>query len=307
MPLKKLTLRAFKISATSVNNDSSTCVTDLIKVLENNKSIAKDRLMPITGGEQLFQDFLSSYQVGPKKSYVFGTMLRVKSGSDVDEIPNELLNKTIISQSELNKITKNLVKVDAFYFYIDSNFIICTLQKNITIKSLETYINWLVDEQERPYLFDPCIDHSTISVKDINEIVFSDEFLEERNPITPPTSSETEKNFKVKISNELLKSLGIADTSISQILNHGLVSARISIKFLKPRKEDKETCDSILSAQLKPVSELGNIKYKTKSRGVISGDDVLKVKSVSIELVEKNILNEQQLIQEIIRFKKELD
>lgn len=307
MSLKKLTLRAFKISATPANNDSTTCVTDLIKVLETNKSIAKDRLMPITGGEQLFQDFLSSYQVGPQKSYVFGTMLRVKSGSDVDEIPSELLNKTVISQSELNKITKNLVKVDAFYFYIDSSFLICTLQKNITIKSLETYINWLVDEQEIPYSFDPCIDHSSISVKDVNEIVFSDEFLEEKNPIISTEGNETEKNFKIKVTNKLLRVLGITDTSISQILNHGLISARISIKFLKPHKKDKEACDALLSAQLKPVSELGNIKYKTKNRGVISGDDVLKIKAVSIELVEKNMLNEQQLIQEMIRFKKELN
>lgn len=302
MTLKKFTLRAFEISTTNPNDDASTCLSDIVKALDSDSNIAEKRLMALDG-ENSVQDFLSSYDVN--KSYLFGSLMRVKPGSQLSEIPESLLSSSKISQSDLKGINKNLIGIDLYYFFLTKKYLITTLKSSFPIKRLETYINWLI-QNNKLYSFYPCVDSSTVKAKDVKEIIFSDS--NDGNSFGNALKDNEEKFFFVKeLPNKLLSFLGLPSNTICEILNHGLVSSKVSLSFKKNKNKDESSYKELLSAPLKPVSEIDNVKYKTKEGKIISGREVLRTKNVEIELVEKDIISEPQLIQEMQRFAMEID
>lgn len=302
MTLKKFTLRAFEISTTNPNDDASTCLSDIVKALDSDRKIAEKRLMALDG-ENSVQDFLSSYDVN--KSYLFGSLMRVKPGSQLSEIPESLLSSSKISQSDLKGINKNLIGIDLYYFFLTKKYLITTLKSSFPIKRLETYINWLI-QNNKLYSFYPCVDSSTVKAKDVKEIIFSDS--NDGNSFGNALKDNEEKSFFVKeLPNKLLSFLGLPSNTIGEILNHGLVSSKVSLSFKKNKNKDESSYKELLSAPLKPVSEIDNVKYKTKEGKIISGREVLRTKNVEIELVEKDIISEPQLIQEMQRFAMEID
>lgn len=302
MTLKKFTLRAFEISTTNPNDDASTCLSDIVKALDSDSNIAEKRLMALDG-ENSVQDFLSSYDVN--KSYLFGSLMRVKPGSQLSEIPESLLSSSKISQSDLKGINKNLIGIDLYYFFLTKKYLITTLKSSFPIKRLETYINWLI-QNNKLYSFYPCVDSSTVKAKDVKEIIFSDS--NDGNSFGNALKDNEEKFFFVKeLPNKLLSFLGLPSNTIGEILNHGLVSSKVSLSFKKNKNKDESSYKELLSAPLKPVSEIDNVKYKTKEGKIISGREVLRTKNVEIELVEKDIISEPQLIQEMQRFAMEID
>ena len=320
MTLKKFTLRAFEISTTNPNDDASTCLSDIVKALDSDSNIAEKRLMALDG-ENSVQDFLSSYDVN--KSYLFGSLMRVKPGSQLSEIPESLLSSSKISQSDLKGINKNLIGIDLYYFFLTKKYLITTLKSSFPIKRLETYINWLiqnnklysfypcvdsstVNQNNKLYSFYPCVDSSTVKAKDVKEIIFSDS--NDGNSFGNALKDNEEKFFFVKeLPNKLLSFLGLPSNTIGEILNHGLVSSKVSLSFKKNKNKDESSYKELLSAPLKPVSEIDNVKYKTKEGKIISGREVLRTKNVEIELVEKDIISEPQLIQEMQKFAMEID
>ena len=300
MTLKKFTLRAFEISTTNPNDDASTCLSDIVKALDSDSNIAEKRLMALDG-ENSVQDFLSSYDVN--KSYLFGSLMRVKPGSQLSEIPESLLSSSKISQSDLKGINKNLIGIDLYYFFLTKKYLITTLKSSFPIKRLETYINWLI-QNNKLYSFYPCVDSSTVKAKDVKEIIFSDS--NDGNSFGNALKDNEEKFFFVKeLPNKLLSFLGLPSNTIGEILNHGLVSSKVSLSFKKNKNKDESSYKELLSAPLKPVSEIDNVKYKTKEGKIISGREVLRTKNVEIELVEKDIISEPQLIQEMQKFAME--
>lgn len=302
MTLKKFTLRAFEISTTNPNDDASTCLSDIVKALDSDSNIAEKRLMALDG-ENSVQDFLSSYDVN--KSYLFGSLMRVKPGSQLSEIPESLLSSSKISQSDLKGINKNLIGIDLYYFFLTKKYLITTLKSSFPIKRLETYINWLI-QNNKLYSFYPCVDSSTVKAKDVKEIIFSDS--NDGNSFGNALKDNEEKFFFVKeLPNKLLSFLGLPSNTIGEILNHGLVSSKVSLSFKKNKNKDESSYKELLSAPLKPVSEIDNVKYKTKEGKIISGREVLRTKNVEIELVEKDIISEPQLIQEMQKFAMEID
>lgn len=302
MTLKKFTLRAFEISTTNPNDDASTCLSDIVKALDSDRNIAEKRLMALDG-ENSVQDFLSSYEVN--KSYLFGSLMRVKPGSQLSEIPESLLSSSKISQSDLKGINKNLIGIDLYYFFLTKKYLITTLKSSFPIKRLETYINWLI-QNNKLYSFYPCVDSSTVKAKDVKEIIFSDG--NDGNSFGSDLKDNEEKSFFIKdLPNKLLSFLGLPSNTIGEILNQGLVSSKVSLSFKKTKNKDESLYKELLSAPLKPVSEIDNVKYKTKEGKIISGREVLRTKNVEIELVEKDIISEPQLIQEMQRFAMEID
>ena len=231
--------------------------------------------------------------------------MRVKPGSQLSEIPESLLSSSKISQSDLKGINKNLIGIDLYYFFLTKKYLITTLKSSFPIKRLETYINWLI-QNNKLYSFYPCVDSSTVKAKDVKEIIFSDS--NDGNSFGNALKDNEEKFFFVKeLPNKLLSFLGHPSNTIGEILNHGLVSSKVSLSFKKNKNKDESSYKELLSAPLKPVSEIDNVKYKTKEGKIISGREVLRTKNVEIELVEKDIISEPQLIQEMQRFAMEID
>lgn len=76
------------------------------------------------------------------------------------------------------------------------------------------------------------------------------------------------------------------------------------LKISKKKNKAKEN-EKALSAFLKPVSDTDGIELITKN-GKVAADNILKTKSVSIELTESKHISEAQLFQEMEKFLNEL-
>lgn len=71
---------------------------------------------------------------------------------------------------------------------------------------------------------------------------------------------------------------------------------------------DEDSYAKLLSATLKPVSDLDNIVFKrSDGRSEIKGKDLLKIKNVTIEVTDSGKLVEQEVFQEMSRYLKEIE
>ncbi|WP_044204953.1 hypothetical protein, partial [Pectobacterium odoriferum] len=125
------------------------------------------------------------------------------------------------------------------------------------------------------------------------------------NGKAPATGQKTialgEKVLEI-IKKSMSETKTLDDITLSQ-----MISAELLIKFKKPRKMTDDEYKRILGAYLKPVSDLENITFKRKDgKSEIKGKDLLKTKPVDIEMTPTGKLVEQQLLQEMNRFLKEL-
>lgn len=149
---KQVTLRSFTIE----NNDLAKVDSGLLGLLsiklQNSK--AKERRMFLNSDDPLREeDLISDYSVN-KNIHVSGAILRIMPGMDAVSIPDELFDKEKIVFADLNSFdakTSSIFK-DIQYFLLNDNTLITCWFGNKTIKSIQTYINWLL-EPERGKIF----------------------------------------------------------------------------------------------------------------------------------------------------------
>lgn len=69
----------------------------------------------------------------------------------------------------------------------------------------------------------------------------------------------------------------------------------------------KQDYEKMLGATLKPISDIENVKFKTKDKKrLVSGKDLLKTKTVEIEKTENGYLVEEQLKQAMAYYLQEI-
>lgn len=301
---RKFKLRAFQIENTSLKSNSS----DVLRLLNQKlkSSILQDRrliLNPNDPGKE--EDLICNYLI-PKEKYVFGTMLRIRSSENLVDIPNNSFKESTIEIESLDylELESDMIYHSHYYFLLDDDYLITTLRGNITIKRLQTYINWILEDLREDifYEFTPLITtQPDFNLSELRSVKFIDPAI--NDDITGVEKSYIEKkNLPLKWLKKILNDVKSLDTiALSEI-----ISAELVFKFVKPTSMNKKDYQRALSAQLKPVSDTDNVIYYPKKGRPVKGDDLLRVKEVEIDTTESAKISEEDLRQEMEKFLIEL-
>lgn len=300
--MKKVNLRAFKITNVDINNACSDLGDQLKEKLSCSETVDNRRMRLNIEDPKNEEDLISYFQL--KQDIVFCTMLRIELGNNVQHITSDLFKKKSFTINELNDSTVagEAIYKSSYYFSISDNFLITNLPGNNTIKGLETYLSWFL---EKYYQIIPLIDIAQITkLSEIKSITVED------NPSNIKNQSSQNSFLTVQLKEQsipLVRNLLNDINSISDAQLDQLISVKLLINFRKIKKTDPIELQNALGALLKPVSDLGNYILEDKNRKKVkTGESLPRVKTVTIETTDSGFLNENQLLQEMYTFIREL-
>lgn len=247
------------------------------------------------------KDLICNYSIHSGK-YIWGSSLRITPSDEVLNIPDSLFSQNRIELQELNSLEDQgtIIYKSHFYFLLSNSFLITTLPGNITISRFQTYINWFLENlrEQEIFEFTPHVKNSpNYQLRNLNKISVSDPILEKEE------SSSSERKM---LSLDMLKNLFSDVSSYDETVLSDIVSAELLIKFKKPKQMNKEEYQNALGAYLKPISDTDNLTFYTKDGQSVNGSEILNVRQVKIEKLESNNISENQLMQEMELFLKEL-
>lgn len=300
--MRKVNLRAFQITNADINTAYSDLGEQLKEKLTCSETVDNRRMRLNIEDPKNEEDLISYFQL--KQDIVFCTMLRIELGNNVQHIASDLFKKKSFTINELNDSTVagEAIYKSSYYFSISDNFLITNLPGNTTIRGLETYLYWFL---EKYYQITPLIDMAQITkLSEIKSITVED------NPSNIKNHSSQNSFLTVQLKEQsipLVKNLLNDVHSISDAQLDQLISVKLLINFRKIKKSDPIELQNALGALLKPVSDLGNYILEDKNRKKIkTGESLPRVKTVSIETTGSGFLNENQLLQEMYTFIREL-
>lgn len=314
---KKITLHAFSIKNNTISKSSSMLYTKLLEKLESSET-SEDRCMILNEeDENKERDLISSYELTKSINAIFGTIIRIASSEDLPNIPEELLQKKLFSIDDLNdNLTGNICR-HHYYFLLEDNYVVTYWSGNRTIKNLQTYISWFVEDELLE--FTPIVtappdmklsDLDNIKIQDPISIKSADNKTKENDSYDKNITTVDNKKFPLakSVLNSLKNIINFNDvTSIKDEELKQVISAELLIKFKKPAKMTEDDYARILGATLKPMSDIDSVVFSTKNNGkVITGKDLLKTKVLNIDVTENGKISEPALHQEMSKFLNEL-
>lgn len=302
--MKKIKLRAFTIPNQALDKSKSDILEKLKHRLKTNKSIVRDRSMILNPDDPNKEEDLLSYFKLTNTQFS-GTILRIFYAEDTTKIPDDYLNHEQIQLSELEQVdpTLKMMFKESYYFYMNDSFLVTNLQGNITVKRFQTYINWLLENQRNETLYEFAPKTRQIQdtrLLDIKNIEVKDSVIYHEKNIN------NTDNRLISVGNDILKSLLGDVESFKEIKDQQIISAKLFIKFNRPKKMKKEAYEKIMSAYLKPISDTEDVTFITKKGVKLTGNDVLLTKDVEVEMTESKVIVEEQLLQAMEAFLKEL-
>lgn len=305
---KQVTLRAFTIENNNLTKVDSGLLALLSNKLQNSK--AKGRRMFLNADDPLKEeDLISDYNI-KENIHVSGAVLRIMPGIDAVSIPNELFDKEKIVFSDLNSLdavkTSSIYK-DIQYFLLNDSILITCWFGNKTIKSIQTYVNWLLEFERGKNIFEftpKVIPVPPVQMGGLKGIRMQDSAIYPQSDLKEQsTFQKVIKGLSKNIIKDLIKTVKDLDETILE----EIISAELMIKFKKkPKEMSQDDYDKIIGAYMKPVSDTENVTFFPKKGKPIKGNDILKVKQVEIEMTETNKLSEKQLYQEMEIFIQEI-
>jgi hypothetical protein len=140
-----------------------------------------------------------------------------------------------------------------------------------------------------------------ITVSELRNIKITD-------PISkhPQTPNEVGAKKIFDLSKDLIFNLFKDVKSFQDIALEKVISAELLIKFTKSKDISKEEYQRILGAYMKPIGDIENVTFVPKNGKPIKSSEILRVKSVNIDLTESNKLSEPQLLQEMEKYLNEI-
>lgn len=309
--MKEVKLRAFEITNIDLNNAYSDLSKKLFDKLTILGTVDQRRMRLNEDDPANEEDLISNFQ--QNQSSIFCTMLRIEVGNNIQHITSDLFKKKSFTINDINKIQVNgeAIYKSCYYFSVSDNYLVTNLPGNITIKRLETYLNWLL---EKYYQLTPIVDSKEInSLGEIKDIVIQDEQIDKQYPnYNQYSADEKEKNFlsSLNLTKQVLpklKSLFSDTKNLPDIEFEQIVSVKLLVQFRKPKKDDPKELKKLYGAILKPVSNLENFTFNTRNgKKFKKGQNILLTKTVKIEKTNTGFLNEIQLAQEMDKFILEL-
>lgn len=305
---KKLTLRAFTIGNPNLTRPNSGILDLLMRVLTQ-ESTAAQRRMPLNA-EEPDRELLANYTWSVNNSFLFGMMLRVIPAENGGVISEDLFSQHTITMAQVATGNSEQSQYkDHFYFAINNDFLVTTLPGNVNINRLQTYINWLLEQERGDLLFE--FTELTklpegVKLSEVKEIQFRGG---DRVMGTRPVESESQSLF-VKlgdITNDILSSV-ISDTdSLDVIRDNQLIEARLLLKVKgKPRDMEQDDFRRVMGAIATNVTNDNGIVLLTKNGNKYTGDTIKVKKNISVECIETNRIVEEHLKQEMERFLVEI-
>jgi hypothetical protein len=303
--MKKIKLRAFEITNIDINNAYSDLSNKLSEKLISSGSVEHRRMRLSLEDPKNEEDLISNFQ--QNSDSIFCTMLRIELGNNVQHIASELFKKKSFTINDLNQSTVGgeAIFKYSYYFLISEDFLITNLAGNITIKRLETYLNWFLDKS---YQLIPKVDSKEINnLSEIKDIIIQDIPANDKHS----TDNRSQNSVStIQIEKQLipwLKSLFSEKKNVSDILLEQIVSVKLLVQFRKPKKTDPKELQKIYGALLKPVSDLENYTFHTRNgKEFKKGKAILRTKDVNIETTDSGFLDENQLLQEMAMFIRDL-
>ncbi|WP_432786933.1 hypothetical protein AAEX37_00997 [Oligella sp. MSHR50489EDL] len=303
---KEVKLRAFEISNPLIISASKDILKPLKEKLDTTDTTQERCMILSHEDSNKEQDLISYYESFGQNSSLYCTLLRIAPGSNVTHVTKVLLGKKQFSIEELEnqEIDTAAIYKYHFDFSIKGNFLVTNLRGNITIKRLQTYLAWFLNDENleiTPVIEPP----SEIKLSDLSVASFSEPRTENAQQ---NTSSSTTKASKImSLAKSTIKDLLKDSDSLKDIELDEIIEAELLIKFRKPRTMDDEVYQKKLGSILKPVADLENVMFRTNDRKrLVSGKELLLVKTVSVETTESGHLVEQDLLQEMSKFLDEL-
>ncbi|GAB7141311.1 hypothetical protein RsTz2092_12830 [Deferribacterales bacterium RsTz2092] len=297
---KSIKLRAFNIKSTDMIVNASEILTQLKTKLPNTK--AKDRQKVLNSEDPTGEhDVMSDFTI--QENIFSGTILRIIPNGDDEHIEANLFEKETFSIDEIKRTKAGGAAIYKSHTHIclDDANIITDLRYPNTIQGVETYINSLLDTHI--FKFNPIvIPKPNMSLVDISTMTFSDSSNQSSINTTERKSFWIDKTMIKSIMDKVLSDTQtLADIDIEQ-----LISAKLQLKFVKPKSMSEDDYKRKLSAMLKPISDLDNVSFESKDKRKLSAKDLLREKLVSIEKTDTGFISEQQLNIEMAIFLDEI-
>ena len=310
---KKITLQAYDIE----NKEIEQAYSDLqskLKAKLNAHGMADSRRMKLNL-ESTEEDLLSDYAIS--ELYVFGVIWRIAPAKEVPSIPDKLFENATIQINDIQDQEKNasLICKDHYYFSLNNHFLITNLPKS-RVKSLQVYLNWLLESErgDKLYKITPKVKApKDIKLSEIKNIVFTNPTQKEDKEKKKKKEKEAEKEKGKTVSRifefaeESLKKVIEDIPNLQKMIDSNILSAKLLVNFSKPRKMEEDDYERLLGAYMKPISDSDGVTFKLKDGKKISGSDILRIKNVEIEKIDDTRISEQELIQEMEAFLRELN
>ena len=310
MASKDTTLRAFHIEQEStLLSSGNECLFKLLLEYLPETS-AGNRRMRLSKQEDE-EDFLSFYDVA--SSYLFGAILNITPGSQVGEIQPEKFEQAMITTEELETMEgddKSAKYKQCYYFALNASHLVTTLPGNAQISRLETYLNWLLRDKRDDAIFSlrPVITKDLeFKPSELREIVFLAPSAKRVGRPSKPQATEEKSTFVVAWE-KIGKELGFANDSMQKLIEQDAIQAELRVKFVRPRSLKPAEYERLIGYHLRNISDLGDVKIKVGKgkKQYMAGSEILREKTVQIELTRRNRIVEEQLKQEMERFLVEL-
>lgn len=296
---KTITLRAFAIKVNKLSQSSNSLRELLIQKLEN--STTGDRRMRLNQAEAE-ENLLAHFSLYP--NYVFGMMLRITNEGVSGQIDPKLFEqKNICIEDIASEVDSNMsLYKDHYYFLLSDDKIVVSLPTERTTKDLQTYLNWLLEDERDNCMFElqPMISQSipTTQLREIKNVLIGS---------STQTSLNTPSGTKIlslkNITKDLLKYIIQDMNTVEEIMESNLVRTELRIHFPKKVKNtSKEDFERILGATIAPISDLEGIRIETNKGTFISGEELPCKKKVEINRTSKGYVVEQELKQEMELF-----
>lgn len=162
---KDMILYAYRIENEELSSAVSDFTANLLKKLESDEEQAGKRILqPSEGSSE--SDLLSYYVLKRQSRRIFGMMMRIAKVKDISTIPHQLLQNVLIKPEELQELDvsdkEGIICKNRYYFMVDDNHLVITLQKNL-MTQFKTYMNWFLEvyRGEKLYKFTNLIEAST--------------------------------------------------------------------------------------------------------------------------------------------------
>lgn len=307
MATKNVKLRAFKFGNPQLGQAEIGIKPRLYQALEKTKTSQERCMLLNEADEAKEQDLISNYQMNSEEQSLFCTLMRIAPGNNIQHITNSLLDRKVF---DLDALENQQLETAAIYkqhfdFAVNGDYLVTNLPGNITVKRLQTYLAFFLKDETIGLT--PLIKESEdLPLSDIQKIVFNG------NPILPSGNEQQTKSTvhpvvrTFQLAKDVLLSHMKDAASLQNIDWNEIISAELLIKF-KNQKKIPESVKKTLEAVFKPVSDIDQISiYSKKGNKIIAGQEVLRVKTVSIEMTESGHISEQALAQEMAIFLKEL-
>lgn len=300
-----ITLQAYDIENDDVDKKHSDLMEKLKEKLSLPDETVRNRCMPLNAGSPE-EDLLSDYAI--QRKYIFGVMWRISPADGSPTIPDDFFNHTKIQIKEIVVADEQAPSIckDHYYFALNKDYLVTNLPKS-RIKPLQTYLNWLLTAArgDKLYRFTPKIEApQATKLSDIQNIVFSDP----RKKNKKKEQENEENNFKVyNFATDALKRLIVEIPALQEMIEKKILSAKLLVKFKKPQKMDENDYKKLLGAYMKPISDTDGVSFKLNNGKTIKGSDILHTKTVDVEKLDKVRISEQELMQEMEQFLRELN